>query len=341
MAENVETNMMRALVYEGPRTMNMRTVPIPEPGEQEVLIRVERVGICGSELGGYLGHNSLRKPPLIMGHEFSGVIVKTGTGANKLGVGARVTVNPLQTCGQCSDCLHDNHQLCQQRKLLGAHLPGAFAEYVVVAEPNVYPIPDSLSFEEAALTEPFACAVHLCRLISMKRDDSLLIMGAGPIGLFALTAARTLGLSHIIVSDLNPDRLKIVTELGGIPAHSQEELAAWKPADGFHAAIDAVGMQVTRQQCVESVRRGGRVGFTGLHEADSTLPVNTIIREELKLFGAFAYAQNDFETALRFIAEGKVNLLPWTVHQPLEQGSACFEKLISGPGAIAKIMLYL
>jgi len=332
---------MKALVYEGPKMMNMREVPIPEPGERDVLIKVERVGICGSELGGYLGHNSLRKPPLIMGHEFSGTVVKTGSGVSKVAAGARVTVNPLQTCGECPDCLGGDHQLCAERKLLGAHLPGAFAEYVVAAGDNVYSLPDSVSFDDAALTEPFACAVHLCRLLQLKPDDSLLIMGAGPIGLFALTAARTLGLEKVVVSDLNQERLNIVAELGGLPARSQEEFASLKPADGFHAAIDAVGMQVTRQRCVESVRRGGRVGFTGLHEADSTLPINTIIREELKLFGAFAYAPSDFEAALGLIAEGKVKLLPWTELRALEDGGACFEKLITGPGAIAKIMLHL
>ncbi|MCD9023793.1 alcohol dehydrogenase catalytic domain-containing protein [Cohnella sp. NL03-T5] len=330
---------MRALVYEGPWTMNIRNVPVPEPGENEVLIHVERAGICGSELGGFLGHNSLRKPPLIMGHEFAGTIAKTGNGAVKYRKGDRVTVNPLETCGECVDCLGGNEQLCSRRKLLGAHAPGAFAEYVVVAENNIYLLPDSVTMDQAAFTEPLACAVHLCRMLNLNPDDRLLIMGAGPIGLFALAAARTLGLRDIVVADLNVERLRIVAELGGIPAQGAEEIAKLKPNDGFHAAVDAVGLQATRLGCVESVRRGGRIGLTGLHEADSNLPINTIIREELKLLGAFAYAPNDFETALQWIAEGNINLLPWTEHRPLEQGQACFETLISGPGAIAKIML--
>lgn len=331
---------MRALVYEGPRQMNIRNVPVPLPAEKEVLIRVERVGICGSELGGFLGHNSLRVPPLVMGHEFSGVVAQAGSGAVKFRPGDRVTVNPLGTCGECEDCLGGNEQLCPSRKLLGAHAPGAFAEYVAVPERDVHPLPDSVSFDQAAFAEPFACAVHLCKLLALKQEDRLLVMGAGPIGLFALAAARTLGLRDVVVADLNADRLRIAAELGGIPARGDEEVAALKPKEGFHAAVDAVGASSTRIRCAESVRRGGRIGLTGLHEAETTLPVNAIIREELKLFGAFAYSRNDFETALRWIAEGRIDLLPWTEHRPLEEGQASFEKLVSGPGSIAKIMLH-
>ncbi|MCU6711201.1 galactitol-1-phosphate 5-dehydrogenase [Paenibacillus sp. J5C_2022] len=333
------SSMMRALVYEGPRQMNIRNIPVPSPGEKQVLIRVERVGICGSELGGFLGHNSLRVPPLVMGHEFSGVVAEAGSGATKFRPGDRVTVNPLGTCGECEDCLGSSEQLCPSRRLLGAHAPGAFAEYVAVPERDIHLIPDSVSFDQAAFAEPFACAVHLCRLIALRPEDRLLVLGAGPIGLFALAAARTLGLENIVVADLNADRLRIAAELGSTPAQGDAEIASLKPAEGFHAAVDAVGAASTRLRCVQSVRRGGRIGLTGLHEADTTLPINSMIREELKLFGAFAYSRNDFETALRWIAEGSIDLLPWTEHRSLDEGQSSFEKLVSGPGAIAKIML--
>lgn len=333
------TQTMRALVYEGPRLMNMRTLPVPEPAAGEVLVKIERVGICGSELSGYLGHNSLRKPPLVMGHEFAGTVAVTGEGASRFKPGDRVAVNPLQTCGRCRDCLSGEAQLCPDRKLLGAHLPGAFAEYAVVAESNVYGIPDDLSFELAAMAEPLACAVHLCRLIALQPDDRLLVMGAGPIGLFAVAAARLIGVREVVVADLNADRLRIAAELGGIPANGDAEIERLKPAEGFEAAVDAVGLQATRLRCIASARRGARIGLTGLHEADSMLPVNAIIREELKLLGAFAYDPQDFEQALRWIAEGKVDLLPWTIHRPLEQGGDSFETLIGGPGSIAKILL--
>ncbi|TLS49146.1 galactitol-1-phosphate 5-dehydrogenase [Paenibacillus antri] len=331
---------MKALVYEGPRQMNMRNVPIPEPGEDEVLVDVKRVGICGSELGGYLGHNSLRKPPLVMGHEFSGVVSKIGRRVTATKIGDRVVANPLVSCERCMDCKTGAPHLCRERQLLGAHRPGAFAERVAVPERNVHPLPDGMSFDEGAFVEPFACAIHVCRLLSLSPEDRLFIAGAGPIGLFALQAAQSYGLRDIVISDVNPERLEIARELGGIAIAGG--IDAWKTEHlpgGFDAAVDAVGMEVTRNGCMTAVKSAGRVVFTGLHEADSRLPVNLAIRNEIVMRGAFAYTPYDFRLALQWIGEGKNRLLPWTVHAPLEDGGGCFEKLVAGPGKIAKILL--
>ncbi|RKP58350.1 galactitol-1-phosphate 5-dehydrogenase [Cohnella endophytica] len=327
---------MNALVYEGPRTMNIRQVPIPEPGPNEVLIRVEHAGICGSELGGYLGHNSLRKPPLIMGHEFTGVIERTGSNTLRFRQGDRVTVNPLVTCGSCFYCRNGLSQLCAERALLGAHLPGAFAEYVAVPERNAYLLPEHVTFEQGAFAEPFACAVHVCRLLELKPIDRLLIYGAGPIGLFALQAAQAFGIRDVVVIDRNDHRLEIAEALGGKAAKGLDSADV-----GFDAAIDAVGAQSTRTGCVEAVRSNGRVVFTGLHEADSNLPVNLMIRSEISVKGAFAYSQDDFETALQWLSEGRVRMMEWTETAPLSQGASCFDKLIEDPGKVAKILLSL
>ncbi|MFC5401375.1 galactitol-1-phosphate 5-dehydrogenase [Cohnella soli] len=327
---------MQALVYEGPRSMNIREVPVPSIKPDEVLIRVERVGICGSELSGYLGHNSLRKPPLIMGHEFSGVIAQAGDQVEGVSAGDRVTANPLITCGTCRYCRNGQSQLCGSRNLLGAHKPGAFAQFVAVPARNVYQLDDTVTFEEGALAEPFACAVHVCRLLELEPTDRLLIYGAGPIGLFALQAAQVYGVRDAVIVDLNEARLEIARELGGIAVTSLEGMDV---TGGFDAAIDAVGAGITRQQSVAGVRAGGRVVFTGLHEADSNLPINDMIRSEVTVKGAFAYSQDDFETALRWIAQGRTHLLPWTETARLSEGGACFEKLITGPGKIAKFFL--
>ncbi len=331
---------MKALVYEGPREMHVREVPVPELKPDEVLIRVKRAGICGSELGGYLGHNSLRKPPLIMGHEFSGVIEQVGEQANGFKTGDRVTANPLVTCGTCRYCRNGASQLCGSRQLLGAHRPGAFAQFVAVPARNVYRLKESISFEEGALAEPFACAIHVCRLLQLAPTDRLLIYGAGPIGLFALQAAKVYGIQEAVIVDLNEARLEIAKELGGMTAASLGELPE-ESRSGFDAAIDAVGAQATRQLSLAAVRAGGKVVFTGLHEADSTLPINDMIRSEMTVKGAFAYSQEDFETALLWIGQGRTNLLPWAETTPLRDGSSAFEKLIGGPGKIAKIFLSL
>jgi 2-desacetyl-2-hydroxyethyl bacteriochlorophyllide A dehydrogenase len=331
---------MRALVYEGPRQMRIREQEIPSPGKDEVLIQIAFSGICGSELSGYLGQNSLRVPPLVMGHEFSGTIAAVGPDVFGLSIGDKVTANPLASCGACEICLDGSPQLCSARSLLGAHVAGSYAEYVLAQAKNVYLLPEKLSMEEAALTEPFACAVHICRLLQLDPSERLLIVGAGPIGLFALQAAQQFGLSDIVVMDLNEDRLAIAQEIGAITAASPEQLSRFRPASGFDAAVDAVGRSATRQTAINQLRPGGKVALSGLHEADSVLPINQIIRSEHRLYGAFAYAPKDFVTALEWLADKKVRMLPWTEFHPLEEGGDCFEKLLSSPGKVAKILLH-
>ncbi|WP_139993419.1 zinc-dependent alcohol dehydrogenase [Paenibacillus paridis] len=331
---------MKALVYEGPRTLNLREVDLQELKPDEVLIRVERVGICGSELGGYMGHNSLRKPPLIMGHEFAGIIERLGEQVSTIQVGERVTANPLITCGSCQYCRNGQSQLCGERALLGAHRPGAFAEFVAVPARNVYAIPDHVTVEEGAFAEPFACAVHICRLMELTPMDRLLIYGAGPIGLFALQAAQVYGLRDIVIVDLNESRLEIARELGGIGVSGLDQLDE-QSAGGFDAVLDAVGAEVTRRKSVEAVRPGGQIIFTGLHESESKLAINDMIRSEASIKGAFAYSQEDFETAVKWISQGRVNLLKWTETVDISEGKASFEKLIAGPGKTAKILLSL
>jgi 2-desacetyl-2-hydroxyethyl bacteriochlorophyllide A dehydrogenase len=330
---------MKALIYEGPREMNLKEIDPPVPGSGEVLIRVSKAGICGSELSGYLGQNSLRKPPLVMGHGFSGIVAGVHEGAVRFDVGDRVTVNPLISCGRCPHCKMGAAQLCADRRLLGAHLPGAFAEYVVVPEENTYPLPEQLSLDEGATLEPFACAVRACRLARVSPADRLLIVGAGPIGLLVLQTAGIFGSSNVVVMDINGERLEIARELGGMAVRSAKELQDAAPYEGFDVAFDAAGTDETRRRCIESVSPGGRVMFSGLHSADSPLPVNLTVRNELRLQGVFAYAPTDFELALRWLAEGKATLAPWTVRAPLEEGSSCFEKLLREPGKVAKILL--
>ncbi len=330
---------MRALIYEAPKVMNIRQVAVPVPQADEVVVRVEIAGICGSELSGYLGHNSLRKPPLVMGHEFAGTIAQLGSSVSRYQVGERVTVNPLVSCHRCSSCLSGMANLCAERSLIGAGRPGAYAEYVAVPERNLHRLPDTLQFAEAAFVEPFACAVRVCRLAAIEPTSRLFIAGAGPIGLFVLQTAKVFGCSQITVMEINPDRLAIAQELGAHIVKSEEELQAIAPHGGFDIAVDAVGMDVTRQTCMRFTKAGGKVIFSGLHLADSVLPVNLAIRNELSLYGSFGYTPRDFEIALAWIVERKVDLMPWTQVSQLAEGQACFEKLLLQPGKIAKILL--
>ena len=341
---------MQALVWEGPRQMNMREVATPEPATDEVLIRVAYSGICGSELGGYLGHNSLRVPPLIMGHEFSGEIVALGEKAAeinaKLATGQRVTVNPLLSPPWSKAALRGRHNLTLPRNILGIHRPGSYAEYVTAPASNVYPLPEGMSLEHAALTEPLGCGLRVARLSGCTATDSVLITGLGPIGLLTLQAVKAMGVQSIIATDTDADRLAIgrhfgVQVLNPLQENVVEIAHEVTGGEGVDVAIDAVGATATRRECLDAVRAGGKVIFTGLHEEESNIQANLLIRNEINLQGSFAYTPLDFEDAFRWLAEGRIEIDPWLLKAPLSEGGACFERLLNQPGPVAKILLHL
>ena len=341
---------MQALVWEGPRLMNMRDVPEPKPDPDEVVIKVAYSGICGSELGGYLGENTLRVPPLVMGHEFSGQIVELGSQAaqhkESLAVGQRVTVNPLVHCGRCRACLTGRQNLCRDRKIVGIHRPGSFADLVTVPASLVYPLPDSLSFEHAALAEPVGCAMRAVKLAGCPAVDSLLITGLGPIGLLTLQVAQTFGVTKIYATDTDPDRRAIGEQFGvrvvdPLAENVVDLIKSETNGTGVDAAIDAVGTAGTRQECIETVGLGGRGGLIGLHAEASQLQCNSVIRSEITLQGSFAYTTLDFEDGLNWLIAGQLKIDPWLLKAPLSDGGACFERLLSKPGPVAKILLHL
>ena len=327
---------MSALVYEAPLQMNMRQVPVPVIQPDEALIQVAYSGICGSELSGYEGKNSLRKPPLIMGHEFSGYIEAIGSAVDRpeLKVGVAVTANPLVSCRQCRYCLSGKQQLCPKRKLLGAHLPGSNAEFVAIRADALFVIPLDLSLATAALVEPAACAIHAAALAMPAPDEQGLVVGAGPIGLMVIQALAERGIRRIFCIDLNAERLAMAEKLGAVPG-TFESLAS-QPVD---VVVDSVGASATRQGCARVVRSGGRIVWIGLHESDTALPVNDFIRREITTYGSFAYTPIDFDDALQALAQKRIRLEDaWTQIEPLENGTSCYEKLLHG-APISKIWL--
>jgi threonine dehydrogenase-like Zn-dependent dehydrogenase len=339
---------MKALVWEGPRTMTMREQPEPTPLSGEVVVKVAYAGICGSELSGYLGHNSLRVPPLVMGHEFSGEIVALGDNLPvrkpPLAIGQIVTVNPLTYCGSCEFCNQGLTHLCTTRKLIGAHRPGSFAEYVSVPAELVTPLPPAMSAQTGALTEPAACGVRIATQAGVFAGDVCLVIGAGPIGLFALQAFRLHGAAKVFIAERDPARLAMGTALGGEPldASTVDPVKAVRDATGGLGAlvtVDAVGTAGTRQQCISATRSTGTMILCGLHEETSAMPAAEIIRREIVVRGSFAYSPANFAEALRHLASGAMKLDPWIVEAPLAEGGHWFDRLLDSPGNVSKVLL--
>ena len=340
--EKEELQTMKSLVWTGPRQMEMQEGPRPVPKKGEVLLRVSLAGICGSELSGYLGENSLRKPPLVMGHEFSGSIIECGEGVNDWQEGQLVTVNPLVTCGECRYCKNGLQPLCPARWIVGIHRPGAFAEYVIVPQNACYAIQDEI---QGALVEPLACAVRANMQARIELNDTVLVTGAGIIGLMALRVAKELGASRLLCVDTNEARLEKSRIWGATHTLNPRQQSVVDfvqqtfPA-GVDRVIDAVGLPQTRRDGIAAVRPGGRVVFIGLHENDTTIPGNEIVRSEIEIVGSFCYADQDFHRALALLTSGKVVAdTSWLDVRPLAAGKSSFDEQIDGPALFPKILL--
>lgn len=339
---------MSALVWLGPKQMELQRVPVPVPADGDVLIHIGAVGICGSELSGYLGESSIRFPPLIMGHEGAGTIVAghgrlyDGTPAQ---IGQRVTFNPLVSCGQCDRCQRGLEHLCRSRKLLSAHLPGAFAEYMIIPANLCWALPDHVSDIAGSLCEPLACTVHAVRLAQPSPESVVLILGAGPIGLCAIAAAKARGVRTIISSDIADNRLAVAREWGAthtINARSDDTVKATRALfpGGVDVVIDAVGTSAVRNQGIMATAPGGTVVLMGLHEDETAIPTNYVIRQEISLLGCFCYTQHDFATAVELVGQGIAQPASnWLIERPLSAGDMSFKELLAGTAPVTKIVL--
>ncbi|MDA8199934.1 MAG: alcohol dehydrogenase catalytic domain-containing protein [Thermaerobacter sp.] len=337
---------MEALVWEGPERMTCRSADDPVAVVGHVVVRVAGVGVCGSELGAYLGHNELRRPPLVMGHEFSGVVVEVGAGVDPVWNGTSVVVNPLVTCGTCRWCRRGERQLCRTRRIIGIDFPGAFAEQVAVPVESLWPVHrQDQDLWTGALVEPLACAVRATGQAAVQPGDAVLVYGAGIIGLMSAWMARRRGATSVWLVDANPVRLAQGSVWGAdraLDATTEDVVGLVRRAypDGVDRVIDAVGLAGTRREGLELLTRGGRLVLVGLHEPATSLDGNRVVRDETEVVGSFCYRDQDFTVAANLWAAGA---LPggdgWLDRRPLSAGDRAFQEQARGPAPFAKIVL--
>ena len=338
---------MRALVYEGPERLEWREVPDPEPREGEALVRVRSVGICGSDMHAFLGHDERRPAPLILGHEAAGTVAG---GARE---GARVTVNPLVGCGRCPACTSGRANLCPSRQILS--MPpreGAFAGLVAVPEANLVDVPDDVSFDRAALAEPLACGWHAVRLAVRHDADALrggacVVIGGGAIGLGAALALRAHGAKRVAVAEPNAARRESVARAGfeafdpAAPGPTAPGPARPGPvADGTASVvIDGVGYAATRAHACQLAAPGGIILHIGLGSAEGGIDVRRLTLAEITFTGTYTYTPDDFRETARAIFDGRLGALDWVEARPLRDGARAFADIRAGRAAAPKIIL--
>ena len=326
---------MRALVYTANRIVTMQDLPPVTPAPGEVAISVTAGGICGSDMSGFLGHSRRRVPPLVLGHEFVG----------RLASGSRVVANPLFSCDRCRACLSGAQNLCASWRLLGLdRTQGCFTESVAIPESQIYTIPDSLSDEQAVLTEPLANIVHLFRIAAPHPFFRMGIVGAGTMGALALQGALRLGVKDILIQDVSQLRLDEALRMGATvaPNVSTEEgrnLARTFAGDGLDLVLDASGSGPARQAAFDLCRPGGTVVLLGMGAERSEIDFVSSIRKEHRVVMSFAYTPADFEQALKLLIANEINLTPWTQTLPLEQGQDAFDHMANTPGSTLKMLL--
>ncbi|MCT1578426.1 alcohol dehydrogenase catalytic domain-containing protein [Oceanobacillus kimchii] len=339
---------MKVLSWNGPKEMDIEERPIPEVKQDEVLVKVDVVGLCGSEIEGFLGHNSLRIPPLVMGHEFSGRVADIGESVTGIVKGTKVVVNPLLTCGTCKQCIRGNETQCEHREIIGIHRSGAFAEYVAVPGSSIVEIPEELDSFAASLAEPLACTFRaIRRAISMHTVPNILVYGAGAIGLLSAFVAKELGANKVIVADINEDRLQTLTKVGiedtlnNSKDDFEDKLNEITGYKGIDVVIDAVGFQPTRTQSANVVNPGGVIMNVGLGIDETIVPINHYIRSEITVLGSFCYSRQDFLDAVQLLIEEKITPKGWTEVRSLEDGQQSFMDLVEGKVKSSKIFLDL
>jgi len=326
---------MRALTYTAPRQVVMedRPRPVPSPGESEISIAV--AGICGSDVSGFLGHSARRNPPLVLGHELVG----------RRPDGQRVVVNPLLSCGHCSACRSGAQNLCSSWKLLGMdQTAGCYAEYVAIANSQIYPIPDTLPDQRAALVEPLANIVHLFASPLLHHSSAWESLVEEPWAhlRFSQRCASACAKSSFRTS-ANPALLSSAPWEQPSPSIPQTEdgrsEARRFAADGLDLVLDASGSEAARQSAFDLCRPGGLIVLLGMGKQKSEIDFVTSIRKEHRAVMSFAYTPVDFERSLSLLTSGQVDLTPWTVELPLEEGQKAFDIMTTNPGDTLKMLL--
>jgi 2-desacetyl-2-hydroxyethyl bacteriochlorophyllide A dehydrogenase len=337
---------MKAIVWRGPHDLRLEEVAEPICGEGEAILEVKYTGICGSDLTIYQGKHRRAKPPTVLGHEFSGVVVeRRGAGDTGAQVGDRVTVNPVYACGRCELCLGGHGHICEQKGLYGVDCDGGFSRYARVGLAALHRLPERASFEDGALIEPLAVAVRAVRVGRLGLGESAVVIGAGPIGLLTALVARAAGARAVFVVEPQPFRAQIAESLGfpvlSPGAATPAGLAARTAGRGIDVVFDAAGVPPAARAATELVKRRGRIVVVAVYKEPVPVDLTTLGYGEVEILGTCVYTPADFARAAGLVAEGQLELAPLVTHRvPLAEGVRAIEQLAAGMNA-QKVLLTL
>jgi len=332
---------MHALVYTDTQKIEYRQEKDPTEKQGESILKIQASGICGSDMHAYHGKDDRRIPPLILGHEVSGVI-QNGKFKDKT-----VVLNPLISCEKCDYCKNGREHLCPERTMIGMSRPikreGGLAELVSVPEKNIYEVPKALDTKEAALAEPAAVALHAVILAEQTLKKSLaeskvLVQGAGAIGLLCgLILSKDKNCKNIVLSDPNKKRLDECSKY--LDAKFVNPTDKSIKENDFDLVMDSVGLEVSRQQAIHVVSPGGSIVHIGLTQPSGTFNFRKLTIQEITLIGTYCYTNNDFKNTLNLLTNKKLGSLEWIEYRELKKGAEAFKEIHDGTCVAPKIIL--
>lgn len=340
-------NNTRLMAYvTQPGKIEFRERPIPLLGELDVLIKVRATALCGSDLHIYKGKHPAVSLPVPVGHEIAGDVAEVGAGVTKVKPGDRVTVEPVIICGECHYCQRGDYHLCASISFQYRQGQGGLTTDFVAPERWVHLLPKGISYPAGALIEPLAVAVHAVKLANLKIAESVAIFGAGAIGLLILQVARTAGAGEVIITDIRDVRLGAALKFGATGAFNSskidvvEQILLQTGGLGVRRAFEAVGLEATLMQTLQSLQKGGQAVLVGLFETESArIPANLFVQKEISLTGSQGYHW-DFQRAIELVQRGNIDLEKMITHQfQLDQTQKAFETLIDQDQNAIKVVI--
>ena len=342
---------MKALVLEDYMNFSFRDYPDPRlRTDDDVIVRVRAASICGSDVHGMDGSTGRRIPPIVMGHEASGEIVETGSAAGEFKPGDRVTFDSTEYCGECFHCRRGEVNLCDNRRVLGVSCgdykrDGTFAEYIVLPKRILYAMPPSLDFIDASIAEPAAVAAHAAAITPLGLGDSIVVVGAGLIGLLLIQILRANSSSLVLALDTDPDRRQAALKAGADVALDpaapdlQKELLARSNGRGFDRAFEAVGATAPIKTAIAATRKGGSVTLIGNVSPSVEIPLQSVVTRQITLYGSCA-TSGEYPLVLDLLARKKIDARSIiSAVAPLSEGASWFARLYAREKGLLKVVL--
>ncbi len=336
---------MKQAVMLAPGEIEIRNVPVPSPGSGEVLLRIQRIGVCGSDVHVYHGKHPYTGYPVVQGHEFSAVVETLGEGVTGFSPGMKVTSMPQIVCGECAPCRRGDYHICDKLKVQGFQAPGCAQELWATAADTLVPLPETFTFEQGAFVEPAAVAVHAVARAGQVRGKRVVVLGAGPIGNLVAQVAHGEG-AEVLITDLSDYRLEIARQCGlpGTSNARQETLAQAAArvfgADGFDAAFECVGVEPTITAAIETIQKGGTLVIVGVFGDKPRVDLGLVQDRELNLHGTLMYQRQDYTRAVEMIASGVVATDPlMSKHFPLDEYLAAYRFIDAQGDNVMKVFI--